>query len=310
VLIVADSKDVVDNNIEFEKQFIEDVKKRKIKGILVINKIDLQPFDEKSVEKTKNNLDFPVFSVSSVKKTGITELKNFIAKKASGSMTDPSLIGDLIEKNDLIFLVCPIDNAAPKGRMILPQVQVIRDVLDNDGIAIVMKDTELEESFKKLGKPKLVITDSQAFKKVSALTAEDVMLTSFSIVFARQKGNLEILKKGVRKIDKLQNGDKILVAEACTHHCQSDDIGRYKIPAWLREKTGKNLTFEYATGGDFPANLKDYALVVHCGGCMINRREMLYRLEFTEEKGVPIVNYGLLIAYVNGIFERAIKVFN
>lgn len=232
-----------------------------------------------------------------------------IIKKAP-SDDSIKLVGDLIKTGDLVILVVPIDKAAPKGRLILPQQQTIRDILDTGGIALVVKDTELDKALKSINnKPSLVITDSQVFNKVGAIVPPDIPLTSFSILFARYKGDLEELVKGVRVIEKLKEGDKVLIAEGCTHHRQEDDIGTVKIPRWLRQKTGKNLQFSWSSGMTFPADLESYSLIVHCGACMLNRREMLYRISYAKEKKIPIVNYGILIAYVNGLLPRAIEIF-
>ena len=219
-------------------------------------------------------------------------------------------LGDIVKPGELAVLVVPIDDAAPKGRLILPQVQTIRDLLDNDAIALVVKERELAHSLRTLAqKPKIVITDSQAFQKVAADTPTDILMTSFSILFARYKGDLEAYLRGIRKIPLLKDGDKVLIAEACTHHIQSDDIGTVKIPRWIKQLTGKELTFEKVSGISFPDNLNDYALAIHCGGCMLNRREIVNRIRESEESGVPITNYGLAIAYSFGILERALKPF-
>jgi len=206
--------------------------------------------------------------------------------------------------------VVPIDLSAPKGRLILPQVQTIRDILDHDAYSVVVKERELKEALGGLSRPpKMVVTDSQEFLKVAADTPPDVMLTSFSILFARYKGDLETLVAGAKAIDNLKPGDKILIAEGCTHHRQADDIGRVKIPRWLRQAVGGELDFAWASGGDFPQDLKQYSLIVHCGSCMLTRREMLFRLSLARENKVPIVNYGVLIAQVHGILYRALAPF-
>ncbi|MNC21020.1 hypothetical protein D3C75_689890 [compost metagenome] len=208
------------------------------------------------------------------------------------------------------MLVVPIDKAAPKGRLILPQQQTIRDILESDAIAVVTKEHELKQTLESFGrKPRLVITDSQVFLKVAADTPKDIPLTSFSILFARHKGNLEELVRGARAIDRLQDGDKVLIAEPCTHHTQPDDIGSVKLPRWIRLATGRNIEFHHANGMSFPEDVNAYALIVHCGGCMINRRQMLWRMEQAALNGVPIVNYGVAIAHVQGILERAISPF-
>ena len=204
----------------------------------------------------------------------------------------------------------PIDKGAPKGRLILPQQQTIRDILDGGGIAVVAQDKELKRVLEGLKlKPRLVITDSQVFHKVAADVPDDIPLTSFSILFARYKGDLEELVRGARAVDKLEDGDKVLIAEACTHHRQEDDIARVKIPNWLRDKTGKKLDLSFTSGMQFPENLDEFSLVIHCGGCMLNRKAMVHRIEQAVEAGVPIVNYGVFIAYVQGILDRAIRPF-
>ncbi len=220
------------------------------------------------------------------------------------------LVGDLISPGDMAVLVAPIDGGAPKGRLIMPQQQTIRDIIDNDGSAIVVKETGLKPTLNKLAQqPKLVITDSQVFQQVSRDTPEDILLTSFSILFARNKGDLGELVNGARAISKLKDGDKVLIAEACTHHRHPEDIGRVKIPKWIKQTTGKDITFEFCNGVSFPDNLREYALVVHCGGCMLNKKAMLYRIEQAVTAKVPIVNYGVLIAYVQGVLDRAIEPF-
>src|SRR5699024_2755819 len=204
----------------------------------------------------------------------------------------------------------PVDKAAPKGRLILPQQQTIRDLLDGDAVSVVVKDNELKRTLEQLGKkPKLVITDSQAFSKVAEDTPEDILLTSFSILFARYKGNLEGAVRGVTALDRVKDGDTILISEGCTHHRQCDDIGTVKIPRWIREYTGKELHFETTSGTEFPDELGRYSLIVHCGGCMLNEREMKYRLSCAQDQNVPMTNYGILIAYVKGILKRSVEVF-
>jgi [FeFe] hydrogenase H-cluster maturation GTPase HydF len=220
------------------------------------------------------------------------------------------IVGDLVNPYDVVVLVTPIDKAAPKGRLILPQQQVIRDLLESDAITVITKEFELKQTLESLKqKPKMVITDSQAFLKVSADTPNDVMLTSFSILFARHKGDLMTLVKGARAIDDLEDGDKVLIAEGCTHHRQSDDIGTVKIPRWIRNYTGKELTFDSCSGYSFPENIKDYSLVVMCGSCMLNKREVGHRLNVADEYEVPIVNYGVAIAHVQGILKRSLAPF-
>jgi [FeFe] hydrogenase H-cluster maturation GTPase HydF len=294
---------------QVEEDFLKAVKAKGIPVVGVINKKDLSNYSQKQKKEWEKRLGIRLIEVSAAKKEGIEELKLEIIKKAPQDES-VRLVGDLIKKGDLVILVVPIDKAAPKGRLILPQQQTIRDILDNGAIALVVKDEELEEVFSKLKvRPSLVITDSQVFKKVGACVPKDVPLTSFSILFARYKGDLEELVRGVKAIERLKDGDKVLIAEGCTHHRQEDDIGTVKIPKWLTEKTGKKLKFNWSSGMTFPEDLHTYSLIVHCGGCMLNRREMMYRISYAKEKGVPIVNYGVLIAYVNGLLPRAIEMF-
>ena len=297
------------NQDEFKYEFdlIKEFKKRQKPYLLVANKMDLVKveYDFNTIfKKDQVNL------VSAVTKKGIDELKTKISTTLKIEEEKFRIVGDLINPGDLIVLVTPIDKAAPKGRLILPQQQTIRDILESDAIAIVTKEHELRETLDKLGtKPKMVITDSQAFLKVSADTPKDILLTSFSILFARNKGDLEELVRGAKAIDNLKSGDKILVSEGCTHHRQSDDIGTVKIPRWLRQHTGKDFEFIYSSGYTFPKELEEVQLVIHCGACMLNKSEMMYRIEQVKEKNIPIVNYGVLISYVQGIFDRALDPF-
>lgn len=248
--------------------------------------------------------------VSAEEKTNIHELKELIASLVPTEETKGRIVGDLIRPSDYIILVVPIDKAAPKGRLILPQQQTIRDILETDAVSIVVKETYLKETLESLGKkPALVITDSQAFKKVAADTPAEIPLTSFSILFARYKGNLKTLVKGARTLDHLTDGDKILISEGCTHHRQCDDIGTVKLPAWIRKHTGKELDFHFTSGTEFPSVLDDYKLIIHCGGCTLNEREMKYRLKCAEDAGIPITNYGTAIAYMNHILERSLEIF-
>jgi [FeFe] hydrogenase H-cluster maturation GTPase HydF len=293
-----------------DKLIISKINDKKLPFILVLNKIDTFENFQDKVNNLKVEFNCPVVPVSAVNKQGIEELKKEIINVVPTDEDKFKLVGDLINPGDFVVLVTPIDKAAPKGRLILPQQQTIRDILESDAIAIVTKEYELRETLENLGKnPKLVITDSQVFLKVSADTPKEILLTSFSILFARQKGDLNELIKGARAVDTLKDGDKILVAEGCTHHKQSDDIGTVKIPRWIRQKTGKNIEFEYASGVNFTKDVTKYALIVHCGGCMLNRAGMMSRIEKAKEYQVPIVNYGILIAYLQGILPRALKPF-
>jgi len=292
---------------DFEKDLQRQISQKKIPIVGVVNKADLKTYDIKKMEK---ELGLPLVEVSSVTGQGIANLKERIIQAAPFDFEEPHILGDLINPGDICVLVVPIDLAAPKGRLILPQVQTIRDLLDNDAIAVVVKERELREALNRLrDKPKLVVTDSQAFLKVAADTPEDVWMTSFSILFARYKGDLLELVKGARAIDSLKPGDKVLIAEACTHHRQADDIGQVQIPRWLRQYVGGDLEFNWSSGTGYPENLEEFKLIIHCGGCMINRRQMLYRIEQARAKGVPIVNYGVFLAYVHGILDRALEPF-
>ncbi|MPM79836.1 hypothetical protein SDC9_126878 [bioreactor metagenome] len=241
---------------------------------------------------------------------GIEGLKSCIISKAPSEWDGPPIIGDLIDNGDTVVLVVPIDSAAPKGRLILPQVQTLRDILDNDACGLVVKQNQLEQNLAALRTPpKLVVTDSQVFKQVAEITPQDVALTSFSVLFARHKGDLATFVAGAKAIESLKPGDKVLIAEACTHHRQEDDIGTVKIPRWLNQHIGGELTYTWVSGGKFPADLDQYKLVVHCGACMITRREMLYRLSIVRQSAVPIINYGVLIACLNNILDRALAPF-
>lgn len=249
-------------------------------------------------------------AVSAQTKEGMEELKERIARLTKTECNGRRLIGDLLTPGDLVVLVTPIDSAAPKGRLILPQQQTIRDVLDSDCTAVVVKEDGLADTLKKLGtKPRMVVTDSQAFAQVDRDTPKGIPLTSFSILMARYKGFLEDAVRGVAAIDQLQDGDKVLVAEGCTHHRQCEDIGTVKIPKWLREYTGKELVLEHSSGRDFPEDLSQYRLVIHCGGCMLGEREITYRRKTSADNGVPFTNYGITIAHLKGILKRSVELF-
>jgi len=293
---------------EFDKNILKEINNKNLPVIGVLNKVDVGL--DINVSESEEKLGIKLISVSTISKTGIEDVKLELIKKTPDDMGKYKLVGDLINPGDFIVLVTPIDTAAPKGRMILPQQQVIRDVIDADAIAIVTKETELKETLENIGKkPAMVITDSQAFSKVSKETPEDILLTSFSILFARYKGDLLSMVEGAKTLEKLKDGDKILISEGCTHHRQTDDIGTVKMPRWISEYTGENLTFEFSSGMKYPDNLNEYSLVVHCGGCMLNKKEMLYRINESKLKEIPIVNYGVLIAYMKGILKRAVKPF-
>lgn len=294
-----------------DEALLERIRRKKIPYLVVMNKKDLSTGEaEQRLKKQLNLSDEQFISVSASDGSGIWELKEKIAAAASPEEEEKYIVRDLVSPSDFVVLVVPVDKAAPKGRLILPQQQTIRDLLDGDAVSVVVKDDELKQTLEQMGKkPKLVITDSQAFARVSADTPEDILLTSFSILFARYKGNLEAAVSGVTALDLLKDGDTILISEGCTHHRQCDDIGTVKIPRWIREYTGKELRFETSSGTEFPDDLGRYSLIVHCGGCMLNEREMKYRLSCAQDQNIPMTNYGILIAYVKGILRRSVEVF-
>ena len=282
-----------------DKELLDLFEDKKIPYLKVWNKSDLIADDD---------LDGVV--VSAKDQIGIWELKEKIGVLGNRGSNEKKLVADLVSPLDFVALVVPIDSAAPKGRLILPQQQMIRDLLEAGAISIVVRESELEETLSRLGhKPAMVITDSQAFSVVSEIVPQDVPLTSFSILMARYKGFLETAVKGVCAIDRLKDGDKVLISEGCTHHRQCDDIGTVKIPTWLKQYTGKNLIIETSSGIGFPEDLSEYALIIHCGGCMLNEREVLYRMNHAMDEGVPFTNYGIVIAYMKGILARGIELF-
>ena len=286
---------------------LERIRTKKIPYVVVKNKIDLCTADGLA------HSDLPVESyieVSTVTGQNIHELKEMIARQIPHEDMTHKIVGDLLAPGDFVVLVVPIDSAAPKGRLILPQQQTIRDILEAGAVSIVTRNTELKETLTSIGKkPKMVITDSQAFKQVSADTPGDILLTSFSILFARYKGNLSSTVSGARALEKLKDGDRILISEGCTHHRQCEDIGTVKLPRWIQEYTGKKLEFSFTSGTEFPLDLSPYALIIHCGGCMLNEREMKYRLKCAEDQSIPMTNYGIAIAHMNGILDRALTPF-
>lgn len=298
VLVVDASLGKSALDLEMEELF----SKNDVRYIVAYNKCDLlgacpQPADGE-------------IYVSAARGENIFALKEMLASLLSEEDEEPRLVGDLLSPSDFVVLVTPIDSAAPKGRLILPQQQVVRDILESDAIAVVVKEFQLKDALSGLGgKPRMVITDSQAFAKVSADTPADVPLTSFSILMARYKGLLDSAIEGVRALDRIEDGGSILIAEGCTHHRQCDDIGTVKLPRWIRQYTGKEPNFSFTSGGGFPDDLSPYKLVLHCGGCMLNRREMKYRERTALAQGIPITNYGVLIAQAHGILERSLSVF-
>jgi [FeFe] hydrogenase H-cluster maturation GTPase HydF len=284
---------------EADEELIRLFEEKKIPYVVAYNKCDLN-----------GRQDYPDgLSVSAAEGLFIHELKERIGKLVNTGDTKLKIVGDLLNPLDLVVLVIPIDKAAPKGRLILPQQQTIRDILEAGAVAISVRDTELKETLKRLGtKPALVITDSQAFEQVNKDTPDEILLTSFSILMARYKGFLEDAIKGVAAISELEDGDKILISEGCTHHRQCDDIGTVKLPRWLKEYTKKDLVVETTSGREFPDELSSYRLIIHCGGCMLNEREMEYRRKCAADAGIPFTNYGTAIAFMKGILKRSLMV--
>jgi [FeFe] hydrogenase H-cluster maturation GTPase HydF len=295
---------------DFEELILKEMKDRGIPVIVVLNKADLGSSNEALKQKiTAENISF--VETSALTGAGIQDLRQAILKVTPDEFINrPGIVSDLVAPGESAILVVPIDKEAPKGRLILPQVQTIRDLLDNDSFCMVVKERELREAFNRLNKPpKLVVTDSQAFLKVAADTPTEIPLTSFSILFARLQGDLPEMVRGAMSIDQLKAGDKVLIAEACSHHPIGEDIGTVKIPRWLTQYVGGKLEFTNHRGHEFPENLSDFKLIIHCGACMWNRREMLSRMMKARMARVPLTNYGLTIAYSLGIFERALQPF-
>lgn len=293
--------DAAEPDAQSEAELIALFQQRDVPYLIVRNKTDLAPVivtDDRTV------------AVSALTGEGIETLKTALGKLAADTGTDRRIIGDLLQPGDTVVLVTPIDAAAPKGRLILPQQQTLRDILDSGAIGIVTKETELPQTLAALAQPpKLVITDSQVFGLVSKIVPPEIPLTSFSILMARYKGNLPAAVEGAAMLDRLQEGDAVLISEGCTHHRQCGDIGTQKLPAWLRQHTGKELRFAFTSGGEFPEDLSPYALVVHCGGCMLNEREMRHRAKMAADAAVPMTNYGVAIAHVHGILRRSLSPF-
>ena len=295
---------VVDGNeglTQCDKDLIEEIKKRKLPYLIILNKSD--------EVCNRYNIENSIW-VSAETKENIWELKERISKLVPNENMTLKIVGDLLDPEDIVVLVVPIDSAAPKGRLILPQQQTIRDVLEAGAISVVTRDTELSQTLKALGKkPKIVVTDSQAFGKVKNDVPEDILLTSFSILFARYKGDLAEQIKAVKAIDSLKDGDYVLISEGCSHHRQCDDIGTVKIPRWLKEHSGKKINYEFSSGTEFPRDLSKYKAVIHCGGCTLNEKEMKHRIAVAKEQNVPITNYGIFIAYTQGILKRSLQAF-
>ncbi len=304
VLVVDAVEGMRQEDHEMEELF----RKKNVPYLIVFNKIDLAGTADKAGTAVvqMDGSDPGIVYVSAADGTGITELKERLAHLRPAD-DERDLLEGLVKPGDLAVLVTPIDKAAPKGRMILPQQQTIRALLDHGCLMMVVRESELEESFARLKqKPDLVVTDSQVFGYVSSVVPADVKLTSFSIMFARYKGSLSQAVEGVQALDRIQDGDRILISEGCTHHRQCNDIGTVKLPGWIRGYTGKEPEFCYTSGTEFPEDLTGYKLIVHCGGCMLNEREMKYRQACARDQGVPMTNYGILIAYINGILERSV----
>ena len=290
-------------------RLIKRINTKKIPLLIVINKCETINEDKKTAYQALLSNGKLLF-VSAEQKLNIFELKEAIAQTVPADENKAQIVADLLSPSDFVVLVVPIDSAAPKGRLILPQQLTIRDILEADAAAIVVKENELTNTLQNLGKrPKLVITDSQVFKKVAAETPADILLTSFSILFARYKGNLQTAVQGVTALDSLEDGDKILIGEGCTHHRQCDDIGTVKLPRWIKEYTGKNPEFIFTSGTEFPLNLSPYKMIIHCGACMLNEREMQYRIKCAADQNIPFTNYGITIAYINGILKRTVEPF-
>ena len=307
ILIVDSTTGKTDADYALISRFIH----KKIPYLIVYNKIDL--LTDQEVYDLAFSTRKEEVMVSVAANMNIHELKEKIASMKPEDSHKYPLIGDLINPEDLVILVVPIDKAAPKGRLILPQQQTIRAVLERGGLSLVVRDTELKSTldlFRSQGiKPKLVVTDSQAFARVSKDTPEDITLTSFSILFSRYKGELDAQLLGVNALSTVKDGDRILISEGCTHHRQCDDIGTYKLPKWIREYTGKEPVFEFTSGTEFPDDVTSYKMVIHCGGCMLNEREMKYRIACCQDQNVPITNYGIAIARMTGILKRSLEPF-
>ena len=295
---------VVDSSLGMTKEdmdILERIQAKEIPYLIVMNKCDL----------LEDLIGLPeAIYVSAKDGKNIHELKEKIAEKAKREENERKIVGDLLKPLDFVVLVVPIDSSAPKGRLILPQQQTIRDILDSNAVSIVVKDTELEETLKKMAQPPaLVITDSQAFAQVSKMVPREIPLTSFSILFARYKGDLQTVAKGAYAIDALEDGDTILISEGCTHHRQCEDIGTVKLPRLIKKHTGKGVHFEFTSGTEFPLDLSKYKMIIHCGACMLNEREMKYRLKCAQDAGIPMTNYGIAIAHMTGILKRSIEPF-
>ena len=297
-LLVVDSSAGI---TEYDFAVLEKIREKKIPCLTVFNKSDISGMSV----NTENEI-----SVSTVTGENIHELKERIARIVPQNIMEYPIIADKVKSGDCVVMVVPIDKAAPKGRIILPQQNTLRELLDSGCTAVVCRDSELEHTLDTMSKPpKFVITDSQVFGRVSKIVPENICLTSFSILFARHKGNIFELVKGVKKLDTLSDNDIVLISEGCTHHRQCGDIGTVKLPAWIKKYTGRDIKFEFTSGTEFPAELSKYSMIIHCGGCMLNEREMKYRIKCAADAEVPITNYGMTIAYVNGILRKSLEIF-
>ncbi|WP_122643706.1 [FeFe] hydrogenase H-cluster maturation GTPase HydF [Luxibacter massiliensis] len=312
VLVVDGSAGVTQEDITILGQ----IQKKQIPYVIVWNKSDLSAISGEAEIPPEVSSIFPqvppsqMIAVSTKTGKNIRQLKELITRQLPSRDNNKKIVGDLIQPSDFIVLVVPIDKAAPKGRLILPQQQTIRDILDTGAVSIVTKETELKATLQNLGKkPALVITDSQVFDKADKEVPHEIPLTSFSILFARYKGSLETVVHGAAALDLLESGDKLLISEGCTHHRQCGDIGTVKLPQLINRHTGKELDFEFTSGTEFPLDLSQYRLIIHCGGCMLNDREMKYRIKCAQDQNVPITNYGTAIAYMQGILKRSIQIF-
>lgn len=298
-ILIADAVSGLDDT---DKEFIERFKSGNIKYIIAYNKSDL-------LKEIPQNTVNEIYT-SATKNINIYELKELIVKIGKNNGKEEKLLPDCVKTGDTVILVTPIDEAAPKGRIILPQQQVLRGLLEKNVITIVVQETKLQNAFKKLNeKPKLVITDSQAFKTVNELTSKDIMLTSFSILFAKYKGVLDIAVKSIVKLENIQDGDKILISEGCTHHRQCNDIGSVKLPNLIKKYTQKMPEFKFSSGNDFPKDISEYKMIIHCGGCMLKDKEVIERYNIALNNNIPITNYGITIAYINGILKRSVQIF-
>ncbi|NMA57320.1 [FeFe] hydrogenase H-cluster maturation GTPase HydF [Clostridium cochlearium] len=305
-VIVMDCKN---KDFQYEMYLKEELGKRKIPMVITLNKIDESDNLEEAISRAKEQLDNNIVPISALQKENIDKLKEKIIEQIP-SNNETTLLEGIVEKKDLVLLITPQDLQAPKGRLILPQVQVLRDILDKGAMAMVLKDTELKEGLKNLyKKPDLVITDSQIFNKVKDMIPIDIKLTSFSILMARYKGDIKLLIEGAKSISSLKPGDNILISEACTHHPLKGDIAKEKIPKLLKKKIGGEINIDFSSGGDFTKNIEKYKLIIHCGGCMLNKKQMVNRLNKAKEKNIPITNFGVVLAYLNGILDRVSEIF-